>query len=406
MGKFIVRGGTPLVGTVRVSGSKNAALPIIFASIITRGVSRFYNLPDITDVCDALDIIRTLGAKIHTEGGVTVIDTREVAYATVSRERVAGMRASTYLIGSCLAGFGTAELMPFGGCAFAHRPIDMHLDAAVSFGANIDGTHLSAKHLHATDIHFRQPSVGATVNALIMASSISGVSHIVGAAREPHILALVSYLRSAGASIKVEGDTYTVTGGELHGGIAVIPGDMIEAGTFLAASLVTGGAVRVSGFDARELSAFTSPLLARGVIEDVTDGGILLCGTPRREISVTTGPYPAFATDLQPILSTVLATSSGGEIVDAVWPSRFGYLGELARLGLSYSREGNRARIYKSDVHPAKVTATDLRGGAAAVILSLLAAGESEICSGELVLRGYDAFVEKLKSLGANIRYE
>lgn len=405
MGKFIIRGGTPLVGSVRVSGSKNAALPIIFASIITRGISRFYNLPDITDVRDALEIIKTLGAKIHTEGAVTVIDTREVSYAAVSPERVSGMRASTYLIGSCLAGFGRAELMAFGGCAFSHRPIDMHIDAALSFGATLDGTHLSADRLHAADISFRQPSVGATVNALIMASSISGVSHIVGGAREPHILALVSYLRSAGAIIRVEGDTYTVTGGELHGGIAVIPGDMIEAGTFLAASLVTGGAVRVFGFDTRELSAFTSPLLARGVIEEVTDGGILLRGAPRRELSVITGPYPAFATDLQPIIATVLATASGGEIVDAVWPSRFGYLAELSKLGLSYSREGNRARIFKSAIHPAKVTATDLRGGAAAVILSLLAAGESEIDSGELVLRGYDSFVDKLTDLGADIRY-
>ena len=405
MGKFIVRGGRPLSGSVRVSGSKNAALPVIFASIITRGISRFYNLPTITDVCDALEIIKSLGAKIHTEGGVTVVDTRELSYTSVSPDRVSRLRASTYLIGSCLARFGRAELLPFGGCSFSHRPIDMHLDAASKFGARIDGDHLTADSLFAADISFRQPSVGATVNALIMASCIPGESHIIGAAREPHILSLISYLKSAGASIRAENGTYTVRGGELRGGIAVIPGDTLEAGTYLAASIVTGGAVYVSDFDTRELATFTSPLLSRGVIEEVSDSGIALIGRPRREIFVTTGPYPAFPTDLQPILSTVLATSSGGEIVDQVWPSRFGYLVELAKLGMSYSREGNRVRVYRSNIRPAVATATDLRGGAAAIILALLADGESEINSGELILRGYDSFVEKLKNLGADITY-
>ena len=166
MGKFTVRGGTPLIGSVRVSGSKNAALPIIFASVTTRGVSRFYNLPNITDVRDALGIIKDLGAKIHTEAGITLIDTRDLNYSPANPERVAKIRASTYLIGSSLARFGRAELLPFGGCAFSHRPIDMHLDAAAKFGAKIDGTTLTANTLRAADISFRQPSVGATVNAL------------------------------------------------------------------------------------------------------------------------------------------------------------------------------------------------------------------------------------------------
>ena len=406
MGKFIVRGGVPLVGSVRVSGSKNAALPIIFASLTTEGVSRFYNLPDITDVRDALGIIKDFGAQIYTEGPVTVVDTRTLRYVSPSADAVSRIRASTYLIGSCLARFARAELLPFGGCSFSHRPIDMHLSAAESFGASVDGAIITSHGLHAADISFRQPSVGATVNALIMAAATKGQTHIRGAAIEPHILALVSYLRTAGADIEVQGNTYTVRGGALHGGIAAIPGDMIEAGTFLAASIVTGGAVCVSGFDTRELSAFLTPLLSRGVIEKVTDGGITLIGRPRRELSVTTGAYPAFATDLQPILSTVLAVSSGGEITDEVWRSRFGYLDELARFGLSYSRDGNRAHIFASEVHPAKAVATDLRGGAAALIFALAAKGQSEITSGELILRGYESLVEKLQGIGADICYE
>lgn len=405
MGRFVVNGGKPLFGGVRVSGSKNAALPIIFASLSTHGVSRIYNLPDITDVGDALGIIEDFGAKVWREGGVTLIDTTDVEYAVPRLDRVQRIRASTYLIGSCLARFGRAELLPFGGCAFSHRPIDMHLDAATKFGADISEKKLRAESLKAAEISFRQPSVGATVNSLIMAASAEGESHLIGSAREPHIRALISYLIGAGAKISVKGDVISVVGAQLHGSSAVIPGDMIEAGTFLAASMVTGGKVRVSGFDARELSAFTSPLLSAGVIEDVSGGSVMLLGKPRREISVTTGAYPGFATDLQPIFATILACSRGGRIEETVWKSRFGYLDELAKLGLSYRRENDSATIFGSEILSGRVKASDLRGGAAAVVLSLAAEGESVIESGELVLRGYDSFVEKLSSLGAEIEY-
>ena len=405
MGKFTVNGGRPLVGSVRVSGSKNAALPIIFASIITRGVSRFYNLPDITDVSDALGIVGELGAKIWRDADVTYVDTRELKYRDLSLDRVRRIRASTYLIGSCLSRFKRAELLPFGGCGFAQRPIDMHLDAAEKFGAKTEGVHLSAERLHPAEISFRQPSVGATVNALILAAGIKGESRLIGAAREPHISALISYLNSAGATVSDVGDVITVVGGELRGGVAVIPGDMIEAGTYLAASIVTDGKVRVSGFDTRELAAFTSPLLSAGVIEQVSDGGVTLLGHPKRAMSVVTAAYPGFATDLQPIFSTVLAISQGGSIRDEVWRSRFGYLSELSKLGVKYSQEDNCAHILPSRITPANLTATDLRGGAAAIILSLAAKGISEIECGELVLRGYDSLVEKLSILGADISY-
>ena len=405
MGRFIVNGGRSLYGGVRVSGSKNAALPIIFASLTTVGVSRIYNLPDITDVTDALGIIEEFGAKVWREGGVTFIDTRELEYTVPSLKRVQRIRASTYLIGACLARFGRAELLPFGGCAFSRRPIDMHLDAAARFGADISGTSMSVSSLHGAEIVFRQPSVGATVNSLIIAASAEGDSRLIGSAREPHVRALISYLKGAGARISTDGDTVTVSGARLHGSVAVIPGDMIEAGTFLAASLITGGRVRVSGFDARELSAFTAPLLAAGVIEDVSGGSVMLVGRPRRAITVTTGAYPAFATDLQPIFATVLATARGGRIEETVWHSRFGYLDELARLGLSYSRDGDAATVFPSEILAGRVRASDLRGGAAAVLLALAAEGESVIECGELVLRGYDSFAEKLSALGAEIEY-
>ena len=405
MGRFIVNGGKGLYGGVRVSGSKNAALPIIFASLATVGVSRIYNLPDITDVADAISIAEEFGVKVWREGGVTFLDTRDVKYTVPRVDRVQRIRASTYLIGSCLARFGMAQLMPFGGCAFAKRPIDMHLDAARSFGADLAGDSLSANSLHSAEITFRQPSVGATVNALIMAASAVGESKLIGSAQEPHIRTLISYLVGAGAHISVKGDVITVVGAQLHGSCAVIPGDMIEAGTFLAASIVTGGRVRVSGFDARELSAFTAPLLACGVIEDVSGGSVMLVGRPKREISVTTGAYPGFATDLQPIFATVLASARGGKIEETVWRSRFGYLDELGKLGLSFARDKNRATVFPSEFLSGKVKAPDLRGGAAAVIMGLGAEGETVIENGELILRGYDSFAEKMRNLGAEIEY-
>lgn len=406
MSRFIIRGAKALHGSIRVSGSKNAALPIIFSTLATDGVSRLYNLPDISDVRDALSIIGEFGAKVTREGGVTLIDTRDVGYVTPSLEKVRRIRASTYLIGACLSRFGRAELMPFGGCAFSVRPIDIHLDAARRLGAVIDGNTARAERLTGAEINLRLPSVGATVNSLIMAAGAKGRTAIGGAAKEPHVLSLISFLKSAGAGIRRQGDLITVEGGELHGGTAVIPGDMIEAGSFLAASIITKGRVSVSGFDISELSAFTSPLVRAGVIEDLTDGSIALVGRARREISVTTAAYPGFATDLQPILATVLAASAGGRIEEQVWHTRFGYLDELARLGLSYRRDGNVARIFPSLIISGRARATDLRGGMAAVLLGLCADGESIIDSGELVLRGYDSLTEKLTLLGAEISLE
>ena len=405
MGKFIVNGGKGLFGGVRVSGSKNASLPIIFASLTTHGVSRIYNLPDITDVADAIGIIEDFGAKVWREGGVTFIDTRELSYTVPRLDAVKRIRASTYLIGACLARFGRAELLPFGGCAFSVRPIDMHLEAAARLGATLTDNQLRTDGLSGAEIAFRQPSVGATVNSLILAASACGETRLSGCAREPHVKALISYLVGAGARISVKGDSVTVVGAELHGSSAVIPGDMIEAGTFLAASLVTGGRVRVSGFDARELSAFTSPLLSAGVIEDVSGGSVMLVGKPKREIAVTTGAYPAFATDLQPVFAAILASARGGRIEETVWRSRFGYLDELARLGLSFRMEKDSATIFPSEILAGRAKAHDLRGGAAAVVLALAAEGESVIDSGELILRGYDSFAEKLTDLGAEIQY-
>ena len=405
MGKFIVSGGKPLFGEVEVSGSKNAALPIIFASLITHGVSEIHNLPEITDVMLALEIIEGFGAKITKHDGTVYIDTRELAYYLPAEDKVSRLRASTYLIGAGLGRFGRAELQSFGGCNFSRRPIDMHICAAEKFGAYADGKTLVADKMRSSDIFFEKKSVGATVNALIMAASVKGNSRIYGYAEEPHVIALIDYLKSAGAAIYKSNGAICISGGDLHGGKISVPGDMIEAGTFLAASLITGGRVTVRGLEISELDSFLSPLVTAGVELKSSRVMAELCGHPREAMSIVTSAYPGFPTDLQPIFSVIMARFMGGNIRETVWPGRFGYISELKKLGVIADTDSEMVRISPSKIKCGTMNATDLRGGAAGILAALSADGRSEILSGEMVLRGYERFDKKLRNLGAEIFY-
>ena len=406
MGTFIIDGGVPLVGTVRVSGSKNAALPVIFASLTADGVSEIISLPDISDVRKALDIVRFFGARVERSGDVTYIDARDVRYTSPPQSLVSELRASTYLIGASLSRFGRAELMQYGGCNFSRRPIDMHIAAAMSFGADLCGDELVCRSLHSSDISFSKRSVGATVNSLIMAAGTPGTSRIYGYACEPHIDTLIEFLSSMGAVIESSSECLTVRGASHRGGKVAIPGDMIEAGTFLALSSVTGGDIRVEGVRLSELSSFISNLSSSGVSVSYEGGAVAAFGLPRKEIDIVTGPYPDFPTDLQPIIAPVLALGRGGSICDTVWEGRFGYLSELSRLGLSYTVSSGRAEIYPSVISSGEACALDLRGGAACIISALSAVGTSRITSGEVLLRGYERLAEKINELGGRVRYE
>jgi len=405
MGKFFVNGGVALYGSVRVSGSKNASLPVIFASLAMRGVSEITGLSDIGDTRVALEIIKGFGAKVEKRGELTLIDTRELEYIIPDEQLVSRLRASTYLLSATLSRFGRAELQSFGGCNFSKRPIDMHLYALSEFGALLGERTLTLSVNRPAIIEFDKCSVGATVNALIMAATRKGESTIKRVAKEPHIMTLVEYLRSAGAEIRLEGDSFTVKGRELSGGRVTIPGDMIEAGTFLTLSLVTRGSIKVYGVNPSELSAFMKPLSDSGVEFTVTPSYICASREPRAPIDIVTAPYPEFPTDLQPIAAPLLATYCGGSIEDRVWESRFGYLAEMAKHGVGFRQRGNRAEIFPSQIVPAESEATDLRGGMANLMLALFANGESVISSAELVLRGYERLTEKLTALGAEIEY-
>jgi len=402
---FKVEGGVPLYGEVNISGSKNAALPVIFATLVARGVSKIEGVPEIGDIAVALEIIRSLGAKIKKIGDSLFVDTTNLEYKKIDPGLTGSIRASTYLLGACLGRFHECNLCSFGGCKFSDRPIDMHLMAFKEFGGLTEGEKIKLKSPRVANIKFEKPSVGATINAVILAASIDGVSTISGFAREPHVLSLCDYLRSAGAEIEFSKEKITVRGGRLGGGKTKIIPDMIEAGTYLCAAATAGGKVTVRGVDPSHLRAFLETLENIGA-KISAQGDAITVEQPRspQYASVCAEAYPGFPTDLQPIIAPVLAASGGGRIEDRVWLGRYGYLDVLKSFGLKYKLSSVGAEIYPSDFSPARVCAPDLRGGAAALICALRAKGESRVSSAEYILRGYERPEEKLTSLGAKIR--
>lgn len=403
MKRFIIRGGRPLRGEVKISGAKNAALPLLFATLILPGTSRLHGVPDIGDVRVALSILSAYGARIERQGDSLTVCTDAVQDTVPPVEAVTAIRASTYLLGAALARFGHAWLQPFGGCRFADRPIDLHLAAAAAFGARREGDELRCTRLCGVRHTFPTVSVGATVNALLLAATAEGESLITGAAEEPHVAALIAFLCSGGADIRQVGrGAYRVVGRPLHGGEATVIPDMIEAVTYLLAAPMTGGDITVTGVDPTQLAAPLSLLERSGVQVAYAPTSLRACGRATRPITLYTYPYPGFPTDLHPPFAALLSLC-GGTVCEQVFPERFGYLEGLSAFGLRYTRAGQVATLSPSVLHAARAMATDLRGGAALLLAALHARGESEIEGADTVLRGYAALPDKLTRLGADI---
>ena len=404
MGKILINGGRRLEGEIKPQGSKNACLPILFATIVTGGVSVLKNVPDIGDVRVVTEIIRAMGAEIFRDGASLVVDTRHLEYKAPQAELTSKIRASSYLLGSCLGRFGEVDITAFGGCNFDQRPIDMHIEAAKALGAGERENKLSAKRLIGGKISFGKPSVGATINALLMAVRAEGKTVIDGAAKEPHVLAVIDFLKAAGADIKCEDGRIEINGGELHGADVEIIPDMIEAGTYLLLAPLTDGKIRVSGGVGKYLSSFFDVLKGAGVRVSSDEYGTEVKGSVNDYIEVTTEPYPGYPTDLQPQLCPLMAKYFGGSIRETVWLGRFGYLSSLEKFGIKYKRAESLALIIPSDTHHGVAEAPDLRGGAACILAALMTEGESEILMPEVIKRGYGSLCEKLSSLGADIK--
>ncbi len=404
MSKFVIYGAKPLCGTISAGGSKNAALPIIFATISISGISVIENVPDISDVKTAVGLLRALGASVSLTGSTLTVDTRQLHYKSPDPCACAEIRASTYLIGSSLARFGKAELSSFGGCSFEVRPIDFHIYLAECMGAVREGSMLYLENPRPSKIHFKKPSVGATANALILASSLPVTTEISGYAKEPHIKTLAEFLENAGAKIEFTDEKITVIGGKLKSAHIKIPPDPIETGTYALLSFLFDGKVRVEGTPPSELSALLLPLCGSGAELISDESGFSLSGELSRPLLLTAAPYPALPTDLQPLCVPVLAKNRGGAVRDTVFPGRFGYISSLERFGISAEILQGEVKIHPSRFKHSRAEAPDLRGGAALIFPALMAEGKSVITSAQLIKRGYGALPKKLRLLGADIK--
>ena len=403
MKRFVVLGGKRLEGCIEVGGSKNAVLPILFATVLTNGISVIKNVPDIKDVRVTLDILRELGAVAELKADTVTVDTRDLHYNLPSEHLVRSIRASSYLLGALTARFGRAKIMNFGGCNFDNRPIDMHLSAMRRVGVRIEEADCYLDAPTPADITFDKVSVGATVNALLLTAAVNGRSRIFGYAREPHVFSLIDYLNSAGARITFTPDYISVEGGRLCGAEITAPPDMIEAGSYIIASLATRSAITVRGARREHLSSLFDLLSLAGAGFSFDGEAVTPFGEVVEWVNLFTSPHPGFPTDLQPLTAPLFALSAGGRITEGVWQGRFGYLRELGRFGLCYRTEPSSAEIFPSVLTPATATAPDLRGGAALLVAALAAKGESVIYGSDVIGRGYADIANKLRGVGAVI---
>ena len=415
MEKYRVYGGHRLVGDVEISGAKNAVVAILPAVILADGVCRIENIPNIMDVATSLEILSSIGAQVRRLNKNTVeIDPRPISTHVVPHDLARHMRASYYFIGALLGRFGTARVSMPGGCYFGVRPIDQHLKGFTALGATVAPMEhgmidVVADRLVGNSIYLDMVSVGATVNIMLAAVKARGITVIENAAKEPHIVDLANFLNSMGADVRDAGtDVIKVRGVEhLYGASYSIIPDQIEAGTYMAAAMATGGDIVVRNVIPKHLESITAKLMEMGaVVEEYDDAVRVRRDGPILHCNVKTMPHPGFPTDMQPQIGALLTMAEGTSIVtEGIWDNRFRYVDELRRMGAQVQVDGKVAVFQGIDqLTAAPVKAVDLRAGAAMVIAGLAARGCTEIEEIQYIERGYEDIVEKLQSLGADIR--
>lgn len=407
MRSLIIRGGRPLAGEIPISGSKNAVLPMLAATVLFREPCLIRNVPDLTDVDAALEILTILGAKVCRRGTDLEIDPRSVSRWEIPRELMVRMRGSVFFAGPLLARFGRCRLTVPGGCPLGQRPVDFHAMGLKTLGAEEDGDIYSGS-LTGGRIRLPYPSVGATENLILAALGASGTTTIQNAAREPEIVCLCGFLRSGGASVSGDGtDTLIVTGGLPDRGEHTVIPDRMEAATYLCACASAGGAIRLNGAEHSHLTAVLDALERAGCrLKRQTEFIEIKSGALYSPGIIETAPYPGFPTDAQaPFMAAMLRLRGEAIIRETVFDGRMAHVSGLRAMGGRIRREGNIALITGVNrLLGAEVTATDLRGGAALVCAALAAEGESIVRGMHHILRGYGHFTEKLRALGADIR--
>ncbi|MEA4889522.1 MAG: UDP-N-acetylglucosamine 1-carboxyvinyltransferase [Clostridiaceae bacterium] len=416
MASYIIRGGNRLIGDVTISGSKNAALGIISAAMLLDGPCKIENIPDIADINVMIEICKGLGAQIRRDAeGTLFIDPCTIQTYEATHDKVRTIRGSYYLLGALLGRFNKASIFMPGGCNFGTRPIDQHMKGFEALGANVvieyGKISVEAPHLQGEHIFLDVVSVGATINIMIAAAKAEGVTVIENAAREPHIVDVANFLNTMGANIRGAGtDVIRITGVPVlkaGGSYSIIP-DQIEAGTYMLAAALTHGNVTVHNIIPKHMEPLTAKLEEMGAFVESGDDSIHVWLDPECELQATsfkTMPYPGFPTDLQPQATVLLCTARGSsKMMENVWDNRFQYIDDLKTMGADILIAGRLAIITGgTQLTGAKVTARDLRAGAAMVLAGLSAAGETEVCEISKVERGYENFVSKMRALGADI---
>ena len=413
MDKYIINGGKKLYGAVTISGSKNAALPIITASIIEPGEYTLYNMPELSDTRTMANLIKIIGGQASIESNTMHIDTSHCDTPIAPYDLVKTMRASFYVLGPFMSRFNKAIVSLPGGCAWGPRPVDYHLTALEEMGAKVslESGNINVKgNLIGANIKFKQSSVGATGNILMAAVKANGQTIINEYAKEPEIEDLINFLKKMGASIDLIGkDDVRIVGKDLYSGgfdYSIIP-DRIEAATFLIAVAICGGEVTLNKVIPDHLSIVIDKLIAAGVDININSDSIdIKSDGVIKPVDIITEPYPGFPTDIQAQWMAMMSFSKGNsKVVENIYKDRFSHISELTRFGSKIVLDNNIARSYGGlELRPAPVMSTDIRASASLILAALGIKGESTVSRIYHLDRGYEKFEEKMSLLGADIR--
>jgi len=409
---YIVEGGKKLEGTVNISGSKNASLPIIAGSILSGKITRLYNIPNIHDTQMTLKILKLLGCKVKKNNGKIEINSKGMDKKEIPEDLMREMRSTVIMAGAIIGRFKEATFSYPGGCEIGARPIDLHLNAFKKLGINIQENggfiHCKCDKIVGTDINLDFPSVGATENIILATVLSEGLTTITNAAMEPEIEDLAIFLNKMGAKIEGAGTNIVkITGVKSlkEVGYKIMP-DRIETGTFLCAAAITGGNIQLNDVRAEHITPIIHKLQECGCKIDIEERKIKIEAPKRlKAVDIKTMPYPGFPTDMQSVFGSILTVSKGTSvIVENIFESRYKYIPELQKMGAKIQIEGKMAVIKGvRRLNGSQVVSTDLRGGASLVLAALNAKGETKISKIEFIERGYEKFEEKLQNLGAKI---
>ena len=415
MDKLIITGGIPLEGEIRISGAKNAALPILAATLLADGPVKVGNIPHLQDITTTMELLGRMGVELVVDERMNIeVDCSTIRELFAPYELVKSMRASILVLGPMLARFGEAVVSLPGGCAIGSRPVNLHIEGLVKMGADVhvEGgyIHAKARRLKAARLVMDLVTVTGTENLMMAATLAEGTTVIENAAREPEVVDLANCLNAMGAKVNGAGsDTISVEGVDgLNGTHYDVLPDRIESGTYLAAAAITGGRVRIKDTQPCMLDAVIEKLREAGAHVEVGDRWIDLDmnGTRPHATNIRTSPYPAFPTDMQAQFTSLNVVSNGtGTISETVFENRFMHVHELQRMGADIQLEGNTAVIRGVDrLTAAPVMATDLRASASLVLAGLVAEGDTVVDRIYHIDRGYESIEEKLAKLGARIR--